>query len=107
MEFREYILDMQIVFVDESLARIETDDAGRTGLPIAVIKSARRKLTILRAAIDDRSLRSWKSLHYEKLKGDREGQRSIRLNDQFRMVFNLDEMSDPKIISVVSIEDYH
>lgn len=98
---------MRIVFADEELALIETDQAGDTRLSVSVIKSARRKLTVLRAAVDDRSLRNWKSLHYEKLKGDREGQRSIRLNDQIRMVFELDEETDPQTITILSIEDYH
>jgi proteic killer suppression protein len=98
---------MRIVFADECLALIETDEAGATRLPVAVIKSARKKLTVLRAAIDDRSLRNWKSLHYEKLKGDRESQRSIRLNDQYRMVFELDEEAEPQTVTILKIEDYH
>lgn len=98
---------MRIVFDDDGLASIETDEAGSTLLPVGVIKSARRKLTILRAAIDDRSLRNWKSLHYEKLRGDREGQRSIRLNDQYRMVFELDEETEPQTVTILTIEDYH
>ena len=98
---------MRIVFADDELALIETDRAGETRLGVAIIKSARRKLTVLRAAVDDRSLRNWKSLHYEKMKGDREGQRSIRLNDQYRMVFELDEETDPQTVTILKIEDYH
>jgi toxin HigB-1 len=98
---------MEVVFADPALALIETDRAGAVRLPVAVIKSARRKLTAIRAAIDDRSLRNWKSLHYEKLVGDREGQRSIRLNDQYRLVFTLDENTAPQRVTVLAIEDYH
>jgi len=98
---------MRIVFASEKLALIETGDAGETQLPVGVIKSARRKLTVLRAAPDDRSLRNWKSLHYEKLKGNREGQRSIRLNNQYRMVFELDEGAEPLTATILMIEDYH
>ena len=98
---------MNVVFADAKLALIETDQAGSTMLGVAVIKSARRKLTVLRAATDDRSLRNWKSLHYEKLKGERAGQRSIRLNDQFRMVFELDEQTEPQTVTILAIEDYH
>ncbi len=98
---------MDIVFADGSLALLETEDAGQTKLPVPVIKSARRKLTVLRAATDDRSLRNWKSLHYEKLKGDRDGLRSIRVNDQYRMVFSLDESTTPQTITIIAIEDYH
>ncbi|OXE36455.1 MAG: plasmid maintenance system killer protein [Phenylobacterium zucineum] len=97
---------MEVVFADTTLELIETVDAGVTRLPIAVIKSARRKLTLLRAAADDRSLRNWKSLHYEKLRGDREGQRSIRLNDQYRLVFTLSD-KEPVTVTVIAIEDYH
>ncbi len=98
---------MDIEFADAGLALIETDDAAATKLPIAVIKSARRKLTLLRAAPDDRSLRNWKSLHYEKLKGDREGQRSIRVNNSYRIVFLLDSDTEPQIATILSVEDYH
>lgn len=98
---------MDVFFADPALALIETEEAGKTKLPVAVIKSARRKLTVLRAAIDDRSLRNWKSLHYEKLKGDREAMRSIRLNDQFRMVFVLNESVNPQAVTIIGIEDYH
>ena len=97
---------MDIEFAVSDLALIETDDAAKTKLPIGVIKSARRKLTLLRAAIDDRSLRNWKSLHYEKLKGDKEGQRSIRINEKYRIVFLLDSDSEPQKATILSIEDY-
>jgi proteic killer suppression protein len=98
---------MLVVFADPALARIETEEAAKTKLPVAVIRSARRKLTTLRAAPDERTLRNWKSLHYEKLKGDMAGLRSIRLNDQFRMVFVLNEEANPPTVTITAIEDYH
>jgi proteic killer suppression protein len=98
---------MEIEFADPALAKIETEQAGETRLPVAVIKSVRRKLNVLRAAPDDRTMRNWKSLHYEKLKGDREGERSIRINKQYRMVFRLDSETDPQTITVLAVEDYH
>jgi toxin HigB-1 len=104
---QRYATRMDILFADATLALIETEDAGQTKLPVPVIKSARRKLTILRAATDDRSLRNWKSLHYERLRGDRAGLRSIRLNDQYRMVFELDESTGPQTVTIMAIEDYH
>jgi proteic killer suppression protein len=97
---------MRIVFANDELALIETDEAGTTRLPVTAIKSARRKLIVLRAATDDRSLRKWKSLRYEKLKGNCEGQRSIRINHQYRMVFRLDDETNPPTITILSIEDY-
>lgn len=98
---------MEVVFEDPDLAKIETDAAAQMRLPVGVIKSARRKLAVLRAAPDERALRNWKSLHFEKLKGDRDGQRSIRLNDQFRMIFTLEGDAPSITARIKSIEDYH
>lgn len=98
---------MRIEFRDRSLALIQTNRAAETRLPIAIIKSCRDKLVVLAAAPDERTLRNWRSLHYEKLKGDREGQRSIRLNDQWRLVFELDDTQTPPTIVVLAVEDYH
>lgn len=98
---------MEVIFEDDRLALIETDQAAQTKLPVAVIQSARRKLNAIRAATDERTLRNWKSLHYEKLKGNRDDQRSIRLNNQWRLVFRLDEQCSPQRVTVVAVEDYH
>ncbi len=98
---------MLVVFGDPALSGIETEEAAKTKLPVAVIKSARRKLTVIRAAPDERTLRNWKSLHYEKLKGEMSGLRSIRLNDKYRMVFVLNEEANPPIVTITAIEDYH
>lgn len=98
---------MDVELEDARLALIETDRAAETKLPVAVIQSARRKLNVIRAAPDERTLRNWKSLHYEKLKGDRTDHRSIRLNSQWRLVFRLEDSSAPARIVVLSVEDYH
>ena len=74
---------MEVEFQDKRLALIETDRAAETKLPISVINACRQKLVVIRAAPDVRTLRNWKSLHYEKLRGERSGQRSIRINRQW------------------------
>ena len=98
---------MEVEFEDSRLALVETERAAETRLPVAVIQSTRRKLNVIRAAPDERTLRNWKSLHYEKLKGDLAEKRSIRINDKWRMVFRLDESARPPKIIVTAIEDYH
>lgn len=103
-----YILArMKVEFRDRRLALIRTDRAAETKLPVAVIKSCREKLGVIEAAPDERTLRNWKSLHYEKLAGEREAQRSIRLTKQWRLVFELDSSSSPPIVTVIAVEDYH
>lgn len=101
------IIGMDIEFIDAQLELIETDRAAETGLPVAIIKSCRRKLVFIRSAPDERTLREWKSLRYEKLKGAREGQKSIRLNDQWRLVFRLKSGATPLKMIVLAVEDYH
>lgn len=98
---------MEIEFRDTDLALVETDRAADTRLPISVINSLRHKLVVIRAAPDERPLRNWKSLHYEKLKGDRSGQRSIRINKQWRLVFTLDTECNPNKMTILAVEDYH
>lgn len=99
---------MLVVFANSGLARVETDEAAKTKLPVAVITSARRKLHLLRQAPDERTLRNWKSLHYEKLKGEMEGMSSIRLNDQYRMTLTIDTETKPQpTVTIHAIEDYH
>jgi toxin HigB-1 len=98
---------MDIEYRDKRLALIRTDRAAETRLPISVIKSCREKLIVIEAAPDARTLRNWKSLHFERLKGDRAGQCSIRLNDQWRLIFELDESRSPPAVTVIAVEDYH
>jgi proteic killer suppression protein len=56
-------------------------------IPVVVQKSALRKLWILDAAAALQDLRSPPGNKLESLKGDRQGQYSIRINDRFRVCF--------------------
>jgi toxin HigB-1 len=57
------------------------------GFPADLVKVARRKLGYLNAAIDLNDLRAPPGNRLERLAGDRKGQHSIRVNDQFRVCF--------------------
>jgi proteic killer suppression protein len=98
---------MKVEFSDDDLAAICTDQAYRLGLPVAVIRSARNRIIQLAAAHDERDLRNLKGLHYKKGKGERAGERSIRINDQYRIVFTLSADENPPIIRITQIGDTH
>lgn len=98
---------MRIEFADERLLLLFTRDAHKLGLPIAVIKAAQLKLYELEQAPDERTLRNWRGLRYKKLGGEREGQRSIRVNDQYRIVFEILNDERPPVIRVLEIDDIH
>jgi toxin HigB-1 len=57
------------------------------GFPADLLKIARRKLQYLNAAVSLDDLRAPPANRLEALKGDRTGQHSIRVNDQFRICF--------------------
>lgn len=62
-----------------------------------------RKLIMINDAENLEDLRVPPSNHLELLHGDREGQYSIRINDQYRICFT----EDRNIIHNVEIVDYH
>jgi proteic killer suppression protein len=57
------------------------------GFPADLLRSAQRRLAMLAAAIELSALRQPPGNHLEALKGDRSGQHSIRINDQWRICF--------------------
>ena len=48
-----------------------------------------------------------RSLRFEKLKGDRSHQHSLRLNNQWRLIIEIQKADPKNIIVVLDIEDYH
>jgi len=72
-------------------------------LPQNVQRAARMKLEVLDAAEVLQDLRVPPGNRLEKLSGDREGQHSIRINDQWRICFVWKEGNAHE----VEITDYH
>ncbi|HWA28564.1 MAG TPA: type II toxin-antitoxin system RelE/ParE family toxin [Lacunisphaera sp.] len=98
---------MRLLFRNPRLAVIRTEQAQTLGFAADVVAACQKKLHFLESVPDELTLRGWKSLHYEKLVGDREGQRSIRLNKYWRLIFVLDEATTPPTIEILELEDYH
>ena len=98
---------MDVRFEDPSLEKLEVDPKYTAGLDAALVKAFRKRLQFIRAALDERAFYAMKSLHYEKHKGDLAGQRSMRLNDQWRLILRLEEDDTGKLVVIVSIADYH
>jgi proteic killer suppression protein len=99
---------MKIQFSDsQGLSRYDTPEASQIKLPVEVISTLRNKLHAIKSMTDERDLRNWKSLHYERLTGNLKGKRSIRLNKKWRLVFSIDNDTQPPVIQIESVEDYH
>ena len=68
-------------------------------------RSARLKVDRLEAATGLKDLAALPGNRFEALKGDREGQYSIRINDQWRVCFEWPDRSPGPVN--VEIVDYH
>lgn len=97
-----YTFPMIRSFKDRETRRIWEGHRVR-GLAVGVQKAARRKLRMLNNAQDLRDLRVPPGNRLERLRGDRAGQWSIRINSQFRLCF---EWRDDEAYEV-EIVDYH
>ena len=80
----------------------ETGKVSRKAGWQAVAKIAARKLDMLDAAATLDDLRVPPANKLEKLKGDRKGQHSIRINNQWRICFRWNDGAEE-----VEIVDYH
>ena len=73
------------------------------GFPSDLVKRTRAMLSAMNAAVVLEDLRFPPGNHLEELKGDRKGQHSIRINDQWRICFVWTDQGP----AVVEIVDYH
>ena len=74
-------------------------------LPNDIQRGALRKLLIIDAARSFKDLNNPPGNRHEHLRGDLAGYHSIRINDQWRIIFLWDE--DTKNTSKVEVLDYH
>lgn len=89
-------------FSDKRTAAVWADEMPR-GFPADLAKRARRKLRLLAAAREIEELWQPPGNRLEALAGDRAGQHSIRINDQWRLCFVWRE-GDAFDVGIV---DYH
>ena len=89
-------------FADKRTAAIFMERPAR-GIGDSVARAAKRKLDLLHAASRVEDLSSPPGNRLEKLRGDRAGQWSIRVNDQWRICFGWDGIDAVE----VALVDYH
>ena len=89
-------------FACRETERLFNDETSRR-LPVGIQRVARRKLLILNQARRVNDLRSPPGNRLEALRGDRMGQHSIRINDQWRLCFRW-QGEDALDVEIV---DYH
>jgi proteic killer suppression protein len=99
-----YDTSLQVIrsFKDAATEAAFHGEVGK-GFPADLVKVTRRKLRYLHAAKTLDDLRAPPGNRLETLKGDRAGQCSIRVNDQFRICF----VWTPDGPEAVEFTDYH
>ena len=88
---------------NDEMTRAAFEGEALKGFPADLLRVARRKLNYLDAATSLQDLRSPPGNRLEALGGDRSGQHSIRVNDQFRICF----VWTPEGPTDVEFVDYH
>jgi proteic killer suppression protein len=82
----EYIIQVTRSIKDRETKKVFERQYSKK-FPQDIQKSAHRKLAMIYSAKKLSDLRAPPGNHLEKLKGDRAGQHSIKLNDQWRVCF--------------------
>jgi|SRR5215216_1166463 len=100
-----FAMDMR--FADSALERMYTDPAYSGGWAPSIVAAYRKRVGTIEAAMDERDFFALRSLRFEKLKGKRNHQYSMRLNDQWRLILEFEGKGPGKIVAIISIEDYH
>ncbi len=98
---------MDVEFADDDLRRLYSDSEYQAGYSTEIIRAFRRKVQFLVAAPDERSIRNWRSLNYERLKGRRKHEWSIRLNGPWRLILQRRETDAGVTLVLTGIEQYH
>ncbi len=98
---------MEVEFADPDLDRLETDPKFNAGFSREIVRAYRKLMQVIRNAPDERVFYGMKALRFEKLKGPRDHQRSMRLNNQWRLIIELRPSSPKNVVVLIAIEDYH
>lgn len=98
---------MNVQFADSTLERLEAEVDFNANYSVGIVRGFRKLMRFIRDALDERDFRAMRSLNFEKLKGDRSHQYSLRINQQWRLIVEIEKAEPKNTIVVVAIEDYH
>ncbi len=100
---------MEVTHADSGLERIEADESYNGKLDAALVRSFRKVMNIIRSVTNETELANWRSLNFEKLKGNRSEQFSLRLNKQWRLIVEIEKRTgkNNNVCLVIEITDYH
>ena len=98
---------MNVQFANDTLERLDAETDFNANYSVEIVRGFRKLMRIIRAALDERDFRAMRSLHFERLKGARSHEYSLRINKQWRLIIEIEKAEPKNTIIVVAIEDYH
>ena len=97
---------MEVTFETEALFKLYTEGVSTdrvTRMQPHIIKRYQKAVDYLRDAPSIESLWQIKSLHYEKLKGNKKERSSVKINDQYRLEFIVTLNNEKPILTICHI----
>jgi toxin HigB-1 len=98
---------MRFAFANRKLEALYLEGKGVRKLPEGVYFAFLDAIAVIIAIQDERELYDRPGLRPERLSGKRSGDYSLRLNKQFRLIYNIETDSEGNLILLLNIEDYH
>jgi proteic killer suppression protein len=68
-----------------------------------VAEKYKKTIIILKSVACVEDLFQYNGLHYEKLKGDKDGLESVRINDQYRIEFKTTKVASESVTTICNI----
>jgi len=94
-------------FKARNLLLLYTEEKDAHRYPPDVVEGFFEVMAIIDNAKNESDIRAFKYLHFEKLRGSRAGQHSLKLNKQFRLIVKIEEDEHGKLLWIIEIVDYH
>jgi proteic killer suppression protein len=101
---------MQARHDDPDLEAAEMDPDYRGKWDAKIVRALVKVMNIVRNfAHNEGQLRAFRGLNFKPLEGDRSHQHSLKLNDQWRLIVEIEKRSGPNnnVLVVKEITDYH
>lgn len=97
---------MRLRFADLRLEKLYLFGTGSEKYPQGIVDAFMKRVRTIESALDERDLRALKSLHFEKLKAER-NKYCVRLNKEWRLILTIEKDKDGKIIVLLEINNHY
>ena len=98
---------MEVEHDDPDLEHLEKDAAYAGGLDRDIVRHFRRVMLLIRSVPNESELYKYPSRHFEKLKGDRRHQHSLKLNDKWRLIVEIAKRTSGNCLRIIEITNHY